>query len=367
MKKNGFTLIEMLGILMVLSVIILVSVPSILSTNKKAKESQMEDAKETLYMAAETYVEIDKDRKARLKKNGYYFIKLTDLVSEGLISSSMKNPGTDFEDTVSEGSWWVQANYKNGNTTYKLVNENPYIEEENDSLMVYTVLSEKSSLIRDKNDVNRYIYTDSNPNNYISFNNETWRIISLESDKTIKIIKNDFLEELRKFGTDNNISTTSDLIKYLNNDYLNDLTPAAQSMIIKHNFNNGAYDFSSLSSTSNLNTLEKTKQIKLSVGLINISDYISASENDDCSAYNSYSMDSDPCVTSNYLYKNSSWWTINPSSSGIVTINSDEGLQDTSASTEGIGVRPVIYLNSNITIVKGSGTNSSPYVVSLIN
>ena len=43
----------------------------------------------------------------------------------------------------------------------------------------------------------RYFFTGANPNNYITFNDETagWRIISVECDGTIKIIKNDNIED----------------------------------------------------------------------------------------------------------------------------------------------------------------------------
>ncbi len=35
----------------------------------------------------------------------------------------------------------------------------------------------------------RYFFTGATPNNYITFNNETWRIVSVECDGTIKIMK----------------------------------------------------------------------------------------------------------------------------------------------------------------------------------
>lgn len=43
----------------------------------------------------------------------------------------------------------------------------------------------------------RYIYKGTNPDNYIKFNQETWRIISIEPDNSIKIIKQDDLGEIQ--------------------------------------------------------------------------------------------------------------------------------------------------------------------------
>ena len=44
----------------------------------------------------------------------------------------------------------------------------------------------------------RYFFTGANPNNYITFNNEKagWRIISVECDGTIKIMRNQSIENM---------------------------------------------------------------------------------------------------------------------------------------------------------------------------
>ena len=53
-------------------------------------------------------------------------------------------------------------------------------------------------LYEDENESGRYVYRGSNPNNYIMFNNELWRIISKETDGTYKILRNEVLPE-KKF------------------------------------------------------------------------------------------------------------------------------------------------------------------------
>ena len=45
---------------------------------------------------------------------------------------------------------------------------------------------------------NRYVYKGINPNNYLKFNNELWRIISFEPDGTIKISKTSLLTKITK-------------------------------------------------------------------------------------------------------------------------------------------------------------------------
>lgn len=382
--KKGFTLIEMLGILVILSVIILVSVPNIVQSNKKAKENETEDAKNTIYMAAETYLEINDGAKASLKKNGYYYITLNELVNESLLSSSMKNPDND--KTIVEGAWWVEARMNNGTVNYMLVNNNPYEAETLESEYAYNMILEKNEVVKDKNGISkRYVYENSNPNNYVKFNNELWRIVALEADKTIKLVKEDFLDTNFPFGTSNAVSSSS-LISYLNsnssanvdNAFYGSMAPKAQNMIVSYNFKIGTYNFSSLNSPY---TTESASTFKTKIGLLSPSDYASASSNSECSVSSSYTHSADdPCLTNNYLYKSARWWLINPVSGGVTTItegnNTDLNDKCSSATTtqkekDGLNsfpatcyakVRPAVYLSKEITIVSGNGSNTTPYV-----
>lgn len=46
-------------------------------------------------------------------------------------------------------------------------------------------------LYTDPDEPGRYVFKGANPNNYLTINNETWRIMSIESDNTLKIIRED--------------------------------------------------------------------------------------------------------------------------------------------------------------------------------
>ena len=65
------------------------------------------------------------------------------------------------------------------------------IEKAKDTLIKTTVTT-GDGLYKDEYEEGRYIYKGANPNNYLTFNEETagWRILSVEKDGTIKIIKN---------------------------------------------------------------------------------------------------------------------------------------------------------------------------------
>ena len=57
-------------------------------------------------------------------------------------------------------------------------------------LEMVDVVTTGDGLYKDSYEEGRYMYKGSNPNNYITFNGELWRIISVENDNTIKIMRN---------------------------------------------------------------------------------------------------------------------------------------------------------------------------------
>ena len=93
----------------------------------------------------------------------------------------------------------------------------------------------------------RYFFTGSNPNNYVTFNDEQagWRIISVECDGTIKIMKDTSIgSELWDSSGSTDWSRPATLNTYLNEDYYNDeLTATAQSQIVAKDFSIGTVIF----------------------------------------------------------------------------------------------------------------------------
>ena len=68
--NKGFTLVELLAVLFILSVITIVAVPNVITTNQKSKEKDIAEFKKTVENAAEVYVEthLDTDWVVNLKK-----------------------------------------------------------------------------------------------------------------------------------------------------------------------------------------------------------------------------------------------------------------------------------------------------------
>lgn len=75
-----------------------------------------------------------------------------------------------------------------------------------------------NDMVKDVGDGFRYV--GPNVNNYISFNDETWRIIGYIGDK-VKIIKDESIDAPRMSSSEDDYWDESELQKYLNDEYYN--------------------------------------------------------------------------------------------------------------------------------------------------
>ncbi len=94
--KRGFTLIEMIAGLTILSAILMISVPQVTSLLKNEEENRYDNFLTEISLATETYISKKNDEFPELKTvGGTTCINLEDIVSEHLLSSSQKNTKTD--------------------------------------------------------------------------------------------------------------------------------------------------------------------------------------------------------------------------------------------------------------------------------
>ena len=273
-------------------------------------------------------------------------------------------------------------------------------------------------LYEDSYEAGRYIYRGNDPDNYITFNDELWRIVAKETDGTYKIIRNDVLavrafDEANHRSTENNsycddpyygcgvfaavsgtfrtpsgskqgtVTENSSIQEYLNGEYYtSSINSTAKGQMISHTFNIGAVEYldesgAEADSIEKNIAGEKMYQWTGNVGLANVSDILRASINPSCtSASNNVSESGTSNCDSNYLFEipdMTGYWTINAYSresggfsytawsavrdSGIV------GLAYTGASTvDSNAPRPVVFLKSDTTL-NGSGTLEDPFTI----
>ena len=272
-------------------------------------------------------------------------------------------------------------------------------------------------LYKDEYEEGRYIYRGQDPDNYITFNNETWRIISKEADGTYKIIRNDLLaarafDAVNHRSTDNNsyctdpqygcgvyaavsgtfsspsgsqsgtVTEDSSIKIYLNDDYyVNNINSIAKGQMTSHSFNIGAVENLNQSGaeTDSIEkniTGEKMYTWTGNVGLVNVSDILRASTNPLCTSATTSYNGTNEC-NSNYLLDKGSasslhYWTINACSYESVGLSNNAWLGTAYSSRAYVSnyyayngdraPRPVVFLKSDTTL-SGSGTESDPYTI----
>lgn len=105
--KKGFTLIEVVGIIVILGVIALFSIPSLTKTLKQSSDKSYEDYEKNIKIAAESYFHGETDGTI----NDKYFVKVGTLAEEGYLKKQV-NPRTNIE-TSDEATITITKNADN--------------------------------------------------------------------------------------------------------------------------------------------------------------------------------------------------------------------------------------------------------------
>ena len=252
-----------------------------------------------------------------------------------------------------------------------------------------------------------YRYEGKNPNNYVWFNNEYWRIIGVfdsashgQSGKNlVKIIRADVLDGLAWDKSRKNDWRAASLNSLLNGAYYNaqdgtssgycygnpsipsncDYTKKGiqdgyRSMISNVIWYLGGY--SSTAATAEAfygyergttvydgNSTSTTGYI----GLMYPSDYGYSVLSSSCTrTKNLGSYSSSTCAGASWLYGKGYEWTLSHFSSwvGILTLNG-LGAMETYSADYGHGARPVLYLDASVYKIDGEGTIVNPYIIGL--
>ena len=264
-----------------------------------------------------------------------------------------------------------------------------------------------------------YRYYGANPNNYVTFNDETWRIIGAFHDvddgtgnkeTRLKIIRD---ESIGSYSYDSSASTVNsgrgvndwskaDLMTELNTLYYNstsgtcyngtnnasticDFTSTGLDSTAIGMIDNAVYHLGGSSSYSGLyaddyynaergttvyncgtndGACPRTKTWIGKIGIMYPSDYMYATDLNLCTQ-NGSNYSNSTCKNNDWLYNSDFQWTIMPASSyaysafGVTSTGLVYYAHYYVYNT--LAARPVLYLKSNVTIVGGEGTSSNPY------
>ena len=263
-------------------------------------------------------------------------------------------------------------------------------------------------------------YYGSDPNNYVKFNNELWRIIGVFGNN-VKLVRSEKLGNLSWDSSESSVNngwgvnewSQSALKNYLNTMYYggtsvtcyngqnnqtttcptNTLDETAKSLIDNHTWNTGAPNYNTLydSTTNSYDTVEfykaergtvngkictsgdycndtvtRTTEWTGYIGLPYVTDYAYASSENDCNTKIDQST-TYKCKNNNWMSKNILYWTLSPdvdsgNSHFVWRVFSAGAVLGGNAAYVG-PVFPAIYLKSNILIESGKGTSSDPYIL----
>ena len=232
------------------------------------------------------------------------------------------------------------------------------------------IVTSGDGLYKDEYEDGKYTYKGANPNNYVTFNNETagWRIISINSDGTIKIMKNESIGNIVwDTAGNNNWPRLATLNTYLNETYYNSLTSTAQNQIVVGNYSIGAVTEDNNDLADQVND-ENGTTWKGNVALATVSEYIRSNSNKNSCGTFSLNNKISICSNTMWMYTSSATWlTLSPNSGTSETvfeIHSGNGY--VAVATAGYNrdaIRPTVTLSSKIKITGGDGSKSNPYTI----
>ena len=226
--------------------------------------------------------------------------------------------------------------------------------------------SEGDGLYADEYESGRYIYKGVNPNNYITFNNETWKILSIEGDGRIKIVRDELLPARVWDSTNSNKwDRPSEIKTYLNGEYLESIT-VNKEKIVPSTWSIGKVTSGNDDLAGQIASENETQSQEASVGLITASEYLRANTNTElCGNLSLNNSNYSTCQTTNWLFKETNYWTISPRSSlssHVFFVNSYGNVNSTIANFTPYTVLPAITLSSDISL-SGSGETGNPFVI----
>ena len=156
---------------------------------------------------------------------------------------------------------------------YKTCTEKPSASDTITNLLP----SNPDELYKDEHEDIRYY--GANPNNYVSFNNELWRIIGVIDGK-IKIIRNESIGNMPWDTSNSNNWDITSLKSYLNEDYYNGIDITYRNMILEETYHLGGIG-TTVITTSTAYNLERGNNVYAdnptstiqNIGLMYPSDY----------------------------------------------------------------------------------------------
>ena len=426
-KRNAFTLIELLAVIVILAVILVIAIPRILDVIETSKKDSFKNAAQLIADSAEKKKVSDK----LLGKDEEITCKDVAKINDEDYASCI----ITFD---SEENAKVSITGKGKFDGLKITNgtkENAEVKEITKPTYGMKAVEYISNLYdydgeglkKDNTEDQNIRYYGANPNNYVRFNNELWRIIGVFGNN-VKLVRNEKLGNLSWDSSDESVNSGyginqwgestyedgssyegADLQVYLNKRYYggdttvtcygsvnneittcptNKLDDASKTLIDNHTWNTGAIELGKASDTLAFYSAERGTKGKICssgnwcndtvtrktewtgyIGFPYVTDWAYASSESVCET-NMQKQDSSNlfvCKNNNWMHYGQDSWMLSPIALTSSARNVWFVLGDRGAGSRNASlayaVFPAIYLKSNILIESGNGTSIDPYIL----
>jgi len=284
---------------------------------------------------------------------------------------SIVNPPSAVNDLLAKANPVTVTNYTDGNTGEMYTFEHP--------------ATTQTGALTD------YRYIGANPNNYVTFNNELWRIIGVftvddgngNTEQRIKIIRNEKLSSGMKWGSNYaNEWSTATLNTYLNGDYYNGLDATSKSMVADTKYYLGGaansiggaeayYNWERGTTVYSGNSTSWNGKIALMYPSDYTYTYALGVDNTCYTDGVDCRTDNGGTPTKGWIYNtnsNSFQWLLSPrsvNSENVFFLDPSGYVGGNVLNSNSFGVRPTLYLSSSVKISSGDGSEQGPYQLSL--
>lgn len=427
-KENGFTLIELMGVIIILGVLAVIVTPMVINQIKNKTEEVDSVTNKLIESATSLYL---KEISQEISHGSVFCVSLRTLVNNGLLSEPITITSTGKEmslDKVVKVTY--NANGENSDfNKYEIVNASNCVANNNPIYVTIEKLKESANQICNvstkqscvTNQLNKidsynnpssssykyalaYVYMGKTPNNLIVFGGNAtekscFSIIGISNNDSLKMIyegkatktsdgytcdglsiyRANFIK--KAWFADNSLtgdfSNSSNIIKNQLESFVSSTNMTTDASLVGGNstlkltandktlLNNVNFYIGSLNATDNsmhdILLSEKNQVYSAYIGIPNISDYLLSSSNANCNAKaTNISMN---CDVDNYMYTQNNYWTLNKTGESITSnIITYDGIVTDKNMDEEHGLRPVIFLKSNIKML-GKGTTNNPYII----
>lgn len=330
-KKNnarGFTLIEMLGVIVIMGLILIVVFPTMTKMINGNNDEKYNDYYDLVEEAAYAYATTQTDKLGTSRNVGCTNVTLNTLIDNGYVQKF------DGDEECKTGANGIVIRNNEGNISVNFsLTCGTRTGGKNDSSTCEAYKIKEVVTLKTQLDMNISSSNKSNDgttvyitggNNYIWYSGKMWRAVSYSnSTEVVKMVTVNPITSIYYNSSKSSSYTGSDVETWLNNDFLLSLKDQ-QTFLINSSWN-----------------LNDKATIKSRVGLLTTSEFNR--------------------VKSWYSNSNSKSWIL---TEGVDKKSYYSGSSVAIDATDKIyGVRPAVTLSPDVIFVSGSGTEANPYII----